>query len=73
LPAEFIDHMRSQGWRVAPEPMTPWVELAAADRPQVDVTFWIAWSRRMGVSVSAERDAADVTMNVKRRLRDDGR
>jgi hypothetical protein len=58
LPDEFIDRMRSQGWRVPTEPIIPWVELPAADRPQVDGTFWIAWSRRMGLSASAERDAA---------------
>jgi hypothetical protein len=48
MPDEFIDHMRSQAWRMATEPITPWVELAAANRPQVDVTFWIVWSRRKG-------------------------
>jgi hypothetical protein len=51
LPDEFIDHMRSQGWRVPTESIIRWVELAAADRPEVDFTFWIAWSRRMAVSV----------------------
>jgi hypothetical protein len=65
LPDEFIDHMRSQGWRAPTEPITSWVELAAVDRPQVNGTFWTAWSRRMGVSVSAERGAPDVTIKVE--------
>jgi hypothetical protein len=53
LPDEFIDHMRSQGWRVPAEPITRWVDRAAADRPQVNFSFWIAWSFRMGASASA--------------------
>jgi hypothetical protein len=57
LPKEFIDHMRSQGWRVTAEPITRWVDRSEADRPQVEITFWIEWSRRMGASVPAEPDA----------------
>jgi hypothetical protein len=53
LPDEFIDHLRSQGWRVPAEPIARWVDRAAADRPGVDVSFWIAWSFRMGASASA--------------------
>jgi hypothetical protein len=39
LPDEFIDHMRSQGWRVPVEPITRWVDRAVADRPGVDFSF----------------------------------
>jgi hypothetical protein len=47
LPNEFIDHMRVQGWRVPGEPVTPWAFRAPAERPRMDFTFWIEWSRRM--------------------------
>jgi hypothetical protein len=53
LPDEFIDHMRSQGWRVSAEPIARWVDRAVADRPGVDFSFWIAWSCRMAASASA--------------------
>jgi hypothetical protein len=46
LPDEFIDHMRSLGWRAPAEPITRWVDRAVAERPQVDGTFWIEWARR---------------------------
>ena len=46
LPDEFIDHVRSQGWRVTAQPITRWGDRAKTDRPKVDVTFWIEWSRR---------------------------
>jgi hypothetical protein len=50
LPDEFIDHMRSQDWRMRSEPITRWVERAATDRPGVDGTFWIEWALQMGAS-----------------------
>jgi hypothetical protein len=53
LPDEFVDHMRSRGWQVPVEPITPWVDRAEADRPLVDGTTWIEWSRRMGASPPA--------------------
>ena len=53
LPDEFIDHMRSRGWRVPAEPIARWADRAVADRPGVDFSFWIAWSFRMGASASA--------------------
>ena len=48
LPDEFIDHMRSQDWRMRSDPITLWVERAADDRPGMDATFWIEWARTMG-------------------------
>jgi hypothetical protein len=37
----------------AAEPITRWVDRAAADRPGVDFSYWIEWTRRMGASASA--------------------
>jgi hypothetical protein len=54
LPHELIDHMRSQAWRVPAELITRWVDRAETDRPQVDITFWIEWSRRMSVSAPGD-------------------
>jgi hypothetical protein len=64
LPKEFIDHMRSQGWRVTAQPITRWVDRAATDRPNVDITFWIAWSRRIGLSAAERGGAADGRRDV---------
>jgi hypothetical protein len=58
LPDEFMNHMRSQGWRVPAEPITRWVDRAASDRSQVDMTLWIEWSRRMGAQALAEPSTA---------------
>ena len=53
LPDEFIEYMRVQGWRAPAEPIARWVDRAAADRPGVDFSFWIEWSRRIGASAPA--------------------
>jgi hypothetical protein len=37
----------------AAEPITRWADRAVADRPGVDFSFWIEWSRRMGASAPA--------------------
>jgi hypothetical protein len=56
LPDEFIDHMRSQGWRVPAEPITRWADQAKGERPQVDSTFWIEWALRARLMISAGCD-----------------
>jgi hypothetical protein len=53
LPDEFIDDMRSRGWRVSSEPITRWVDRAESKRPRVDGTFWIDWARRVSLAIPA--------------------
>jgi hypothetical protein len=45
LPDDFVDPMRSCGWRAA-EPIARWADGEGTDRPPVDLSYWISWAFR---------------------------
>jgi hypothetical protein len=45
LPDDFVDDMRSRGWRAA-EPIARWADREESDRPPVDRSYWISWAFR---------------------------
>jgi hypothetical protein len=45
LPDDFVDHMRSRGWRAA-EPIARWADREESDRPPADLSYRIRWAFR---------------------------